>query len=221
MPATATEPTDPLAMTDAEVAAIVPDARQAAENAARDRADAEADPGSVTPERLAALRAAAEHAELLVPAAERRYADVQTARREANKAARLARVHAEGPADLDHTAELLAHLDALDIALRAFCEAAHAHNERVTYWATEAGITAGSRDTVAIGAKTWRHLEGGRLVASVVHRAMHQYPREFLLDGARPITHDGDPYGVKRMGERMVSAPKADLDLHDLIRKDA
>jgi hypothetical protein len=208
-------------MTDAEVAAIVPNARQAAEDAARDLADAEANPGSVTPARFAELRAAAEHAELLVPAAERRYAEVQTARREANKAARLARVRAEGPVDLDHTAELLGHLDALDSALRAFCEAAYAHNERVTYWATEAGIAAGSRDAVAIGAKTWRHLEGGRLVASVVHRAMRQYPREFLLDGARPITHDGDPYGPKRMGERTVSAPETPLDLHDLIRKDA
>lgn len=136
------------------------------------------------------------------------------------KAARLARARTEGPSDLDHTGELLARMDALDQALRAFCEAAYAHNQRVTHWAREAG-PAVDPNAVAIGGRTWRHLEGGRLVASLVYRAMHHYPREFLLDGARPITHDGDPYGPKHMAERMVNAPETDLDLHDLIRKDA
>ncbi|MGW1363508.1 hypothetical protein ACWCQP_39590 [Streptomyces chartreusis] len=219
---TASPPTDPLAMTDAEVAAIIPDARQAAENARLALDEAEADPGSVTPARFAELRAAAEHAELLVPVAERRYAEVQKARVQARKAGALARVRAEGPTDLDHTSELLARLDALDTALRAFCEAAYAHNERVTYWATEAGIAEGSRDAIAIGGKTWHHLDGGRLVEALVYRAMYHYPDEFLLtSGSRTITHDGDPYGPKRMGERLVNAPRTALDLHDLIRKDA
>ncbi|WP_217169627.1 hypothetical protein [Streptomyces sp. AC512_CC834] len=227
-----TEPADPLTMTDDEIAAITPTAEQAAADANKAVQTAELvlrgelapaagwTPQELTPARLAQLRAEAEHADLQVAAARRQTAQIRETRRRAEQAALLARIRTEGAADLGHATDLIAALNTLDGALRAFCEAAYAHNERVTYWAKQAGSP--KRDEVTIGAKTWRHLEGGRLVGSVVYRAMHGYPNAFLRQhGPYAITHEGDPYGIKNMRERSMAVPTADLDLHDLIRKDA
>lgn len=219
-------PEDVLAMTAEEVAAIVPNARQAAANAARALADAKADPGSVTPAKLAELHAAAEHTALLIPVAERRTDEIRQAQHQARREAARQRVLTQGPAELDAADDLIAKLDVLDAALRDFCTAAYAHNERVEAWRQEAragGMAVDPHtDGITIGSKTWRRMEGGRLIESLVYRAMHHYPDDFQRTrGQFTITHYGDPYGTKRMGERMVSAPVADLDLHDLIRKDA
>ncbi|WP_201452869.1 hypothetical protein [Streptomyces sp. HM190] len=64
--------------------------------------------------------------------------------------------------------------------------------------------------------------EGNGPAGAVAPLGSRREQRAGLLTcGSHTITHDDDPYGPKRMGECMVSAPTTDLDLHDLIRKDA
>lgn len=210
--------------------ALVAEAHDRRQAACTALAAAEADPGSVTAAQLAKLRQEADHAQLLVPAAERQAAKLRAEQREAAQAAVLDRIRTEGVADLDRADDLIAALDTLDSALRTFAETAYAYNQSVTHWARLAGnqrpgsqITASpKRDAVTIGEKTYRHLEGGRLVGSLLYRALHGYPDAFLRHrGPYTITHEGDPYGRKNMRERMPSAPDTDLNLHDLIRRDA
>lgn len=216
---------EPDTLTDEEVAALVPNARAAAQEAAAALAAAEADPASVTPVQLAELRQVADHAALVIPAAERRADALRERIRQSRRAETLARVTEQAPPDLTRADELIPLLDALDDALKAFCTAAYAHNERISYWSRElrsAGVYSDTRDVdVTVGTRTWRHLEGGRLVASLVYRALHQYPADFLrTGGGQTITDDGDPYGHQRLGERLPHAD-GDANLHDIIRKDA
>lgn len=228
MPKTQT-PTDPLTLTGEQVAAIVTDAQALADQAAQALADAVADPATVTPARYTELRQEAEHAALLVPAAERRQAEVRDAQAQAHHAETLARVRAEAADDLGGADDLIAKLDAYEAALRTFCEAALAHNERITHWARQMGQSgigvrgipyegggqlsfAPDGTELTIGHKKYRHIVGGKLVGSTLYRVMRDYPRNFLrYFGGLPITHWGDEL-----------APRNEpLDLHDLIRKDA
>ncbi|MGW1039642.1 hypothetical protein [Streptomyces sp. NPDC002547] len=225
MPATLPPLEDALTLTDAEVAAIIPDARQAAEDAQTAYAAAVADPASVTPTEFAERRAAAEHSELLVSVAEERWAAINDARVQAQRIEARTQILADAPSDLTRANDLTTKLDAVTTSLRAFLDAVQAHNGRVDDWGQQmrnAGLGTGPEENaLTIGGKTWRHLEGGRLVRSAVYRAVIGYPEELLRDGGYLITHEGDPYGRQRMGERGSFFIETDLDLHDLIRRDA
>ncbi|MFD3503729.1 hypothetical protein [Streptomyces sp. NPDC058678] len=210
MPATTTEPPDPLTMTDAEVDALAADARQAADEAARALADALEVPSSVSPARLAELRAVAEHSALLVPDAEQRQATVREARRQARREEIKAQIRAEAAADLDGAEQLIAAYDAYEAATRGLCEAVQAHNARITKWGRQMAA-AGIRpihgegrapdalthmvggENVTIGHKVYRRMRAGTLLAAVLHRVLAAYPREMRKYNVdQELAHDGD-----------------------------
>jgi hypothetical protein len=139
--------------------------------------------------------------------------------------------YADATADLSgHTDDLTAALGAVDTALRAFCELAHAHNQRVTHWRRQLGqgsVGIGGlhpeQATARVGAKEWRHLAAGRLVGAVVHRVMSGYSDDFLrCDGTFTITHNGDPYGpYSRFNTGAATLPDGSVDLVDLVERSA
>ncbi|UGQ15031.1 hypothetical protein LO772_16565 [Yinghuangia sp. ASG 101] len=210
-----------IAMTEADVRAILTDAQDTAHKATQALADAEANPASVTAARLAELRQEADHAALVVEDAARRQSEIRDIRA-ADERARLAvEVKTAGPADLDHADELLDCLTALGSALYAFVDAAADHNDRIDHWrvqAGNAGLDFGRDDNaITLGGRTRRHLDVPRILGSLTHRAMAtRYPDRY---------RDGDdPYGRQRVGERSVPGFRPDdapINYAELIRKDA
>lgn len=242
MPATTTEPPDPLTMTDAEVNAIVTDAQTTARESAGALRTAEQilrgelmpvpgwTPDDLTPARFAELRAEAEHAALKVPAAERRQAEIREARRQARQADIKATIRAEAASDLNGAPELLAAFDAFEAATRGLCEAVDAHNGRIVKWGrrmSEAGIhpiqgegrapdalahMIGG-DNVTIGHKVYRRMRAGTLLAVVLHRVLEAYPREM-----RKYNVDQE---LARDGEMHDRPSGKALDVRALIRRDS
>ncbi|MGW3646689.1 hypothetical protein [Streptomyces sp. NPDC000878] len=240
MPATTTESPDPLTMTDAEVAAILTDARHEAEQAAKElrtaelvlRGELEPVPGysaeELTPARLAELRAAAEHATLRVPAAERRHAEIHAARSEARRTKIREKIRAEAASDLDGAEAIITALDAYEATVRGLCEAVDAHNGRITKWSRlmgQAGIQpiqgeGRGKDALAhmiggdsatVGQKVYRKMRGAPLLAVVLHRVLEQYPRDFrLYDVSRELADKGD-----------LTDSNGRIDVHALVRRDA
>jgi hypothetical protein len=108
--------------------------------------------------------------------------------------------------ELASASDLTAKLDAFDRALRDFCEAVDGHNERLAHWRRRA-VDAGGFE---IGDFTT--LQAPKMVASIVHRVMDAYPREYLRCwGHTTITHWGDP----------LESRGVPIDLHEMIRKAA
>ncbi|MBP5892808.1 hypothetical protein [Streptomyces scabiei] len=225
---TTSPPEDALALTDAEVAAIVPDARKAHADAARVLAEAEADPTSVTPAKLAELRAAVDHTALCVPVAERRHAAIHAARSDVRREQIREQIRAEAASDLDGAEQIIAAFDAYEAAVRGVCEAVTAHNGRITKWSRLMG-TAGIQpihgegrgedalahmiggDSVTVGQKVYRRMRGGTFLAVVLARVLEAYPRDF-----RKFNVDME-LGV---GGDLVDT-NGRVDVHALIRRDA
>lgn len=225
---TTAPPEDALAMTDAEVAAIVPNARKARDDAARELAEAEADPASVTPAKLAELRAAVDHTALCVPVAERRSAAIHAARSAARREEIREQIRAEAASDLDGAEQLIAALDAFEAAVRGVCEAVQAHNGRITKWSHLMG-TAGIQpihgegrgddalahmiggDSVTIDHKVYRRMRAGTFLAVVLARVLELYPRDFRkFNGDMELGAGGD-----------LTDSNGRVDVQALIRRDA
>lgn len=128
--------TDPdLTLTAEQINDIPARARQEADQAAAALAEAEAvltgtapartrlKAADITPARLAELKAAAEHAALLVPAAERRAADIRAKQLDAHRAAMRAKVRAEATAADDDGSALVAKLETFQGAFTDFIAA--------------------------------------------------------------------------------------------------
>lgn len=236
--ATATADPD-LAMTEADIDAILADARaeaeqaaaaaQAAEAALRGETppDSSARSAEVTPARLAELRAAAEHAALKVTAAERRVEQLRAKRTRAEWEAIRAQIREQAADDLNAAEHLVAKVDAFETALTTLCEALQAHNDRIDRWRHMMGSTgigpshnetAGPEgfayspegDSVTVGAKTYRPLTAGKVVGAIVHRAMKAYPRPFIEYGGFPI--------AERDWIEGLGGP---VDVRERIRRDA
>ncbi|MCX4972184.1 hypothetical protein [Streptomyces sp. NBC_00620] len=238
MPATETAPPDAFALTDAEVDAIVTDAEQEAYLAAQRLRTAEETlrgehgpvPDALTPAHLAELRATAEHAELKVPAAERRQAEIREARRQARHTEIKAQIRAEAASDLEGAPEILAAFDAYEAAARGLCETVAAHNERIVKWGKQMGaagihpIQGEGRaadalahmvggENVTIGHKVYRRMRAGTLLAVALHRVLAAYPmemRKYNVD--QELARDGE------LHDRTSGEP---LNVHALIRRDS
>lgn len=227
MPQTTAAPPDPLTLTAEQVAAIIPDAQAAASAAADALTAAEADPTSITPARLAELRAAADHAALMIPVAERRHGEVTHTRQQAYRAEQVRRILAEAPAALANAADLCAKLAAAETALHNLAEGLHAHNQAVTYWSRQMphdGLTDGlttspDRDRVTVGGRAYGHLNAGRIGLSLLHRALADYPDD--VRGRDLPGRDDDPYGRKRLGQEHSNGSTPAADLRDVIRRAA
>lgn len=244
MPATTTAPPEDGArtLTTAEANAILVKARNEAEQAARavDTAertlrgelDAEAAgmrAEDITPAALAELRQNAEHAELLIPAAERRVAEIQAAGAARARAEALATVLAEADQGLGGAEAIIEALDAFEAAARKLCDSVTDHNDRVQHWYDmmgRAGIRAdhgpgdpavgmtrwpNREDGVQIGAKAYRPMRGGQLLAAVLYRLLEEYPRDFRkYNYGRELADDGD-----------LRDSNGPVNVHALIRRDA
>lgn len=240
---TAKTASDALAMTD-DVAAIVTEAQDEADKAAdalrvaeqtlrgelpADRAHIRAD--KITPAKLAELRQAAEYAALLVPAAERRQAEIREQRRAARQAEIVAQIRAEAADDLQGAPRLIAALDAYEQALKGLCETVTDHNERVARWSglmSEAGIPAVHderrgpdvlshtmrAESVTIGQKLYRSMRVGPLVGATLYRVLSEYRRDFITyTGNTELTMFGDLTDS--------TAEDGRVDLRAMIRRDA
>ncbi|MEV4752154.1 hypothetical protein AB0K21_37840 [Streptosporangium sp. NPDC049248] len=203
--------TDPdLAMSEAEVDAILGDALADAEQAERALQEAEqvargespsaglaVKAAEVTPARLVELRAAVDLAQMRVSAAERRTEAVREKRKHAEWESIRAQIRQEAAADLDGAENVVAALDVFETALRGLCGAMADHNDRVTRWyrmigsagiaathGEQAGPEGFSREisagSVTIGSKVYRPLVAGKFVGATVFRIMSPYPRSFL-----------------------------------------
>ncbi|MCX4908058.1 hypothetical protein [Streptomyces sp. NBC_00878] len=233
-------PPDPLKMTDAEVDAIRNDAMIEARNATAEvetaklilRGEVEPIPGwmpeDLTPERLAELRARAEHAALKVPAAERRQAEIRETRIQARHADIKAMIRAEAASDLDGAEGIITALDAYEAAVKGLCEAVQAHNGRITKWGRlmgSAGIHAihgeGTgpnalahmigEQSVTVGHKIFRRMRAGTLLAVALHRVLATYPREMRKYNVdNELAHDGD-----------LIDSNGRVNVHARIRRDA
>lgn len=202
---------------------------------------AEADPASVTPARLSELRQEADHAQLLVPAAERQAATLRAEQREAAKAAILDRIRTEAASDLDRADEISDALTAFETATKRLCEVVHTHNERIGYWSREmqkAGIRATKSegtgadaiahqvpDTfqelpagVTLGHKVYRPMRGAQLIGAAVFRALQQYPLEFRRYGVHLELVDED---LPARGRPVDPENGRRVDLPAWIRRDA
>ncbi|MFF5004111.1 hypothetical protein ACFY3G_14850 [Streptomyces phaeochromogenes] len=239
---TTAPPPDPLKMTDAEVDAILNDAMIEARDTTAALKNAqmilrgEMEPvtgwtvDDLTAERLAELRAAAEHAALKVPAAERRQDEIRETRVRAEQAKHMATVRAEAASDLDGAEDIIRALDSYEAAVKGLCEAVQAHNRRITKWGRlmgSAGIHPIQGEgtgpdalaymigghSVTIGHKIYRRMQAGPLLAVVLHRVLNAYPREMrTYNVSRELAHDGELHD-RSSGEA--------LDVHALIRRDA
>ncbi|MEU4802843.1 hypothetical protein [Actinosynnema sp. NPDC023587] len=235
---------DVLAMTEDEVDAIVTDAQAEADAAAdavrlaemtlrgelpAGAAKVKAD--KITPARLAELRAAAEHAALLLVAAERRQAELREQRQSARHAEIVERIRAEAADDMHGTSELLAALDVYEAALKGLCEAFSAHNQRVARWSdlmSAAGIHQVHEERrgpdvlshtmrgecVSVGKEVYRPMRVGPFVGATLYRVLSEYPRDF-------VTYYSNTE-LTALGDLTDStSPDGRVDLRELIRRNS
>lgn len=233
---TTAPPPDPLKMTDAEVDAIVTDAKHEAYTTAQQHRTAEETlrgehgpvPDTLTPAHLAELRAAAEFAALKVPAAERHQAEIRETRVRAEQAKHMATVRAEAASDLDGAEDIIKALDVYEAAVKGVCEAITAHNGRITKWGRLMGAAGihpiqgegTGKDALAymvggqsvtVGHKIFRKQGAGPLLAVFLHRVLAAYPREFrLYDVARELAEKGD-----------LTDSNGPVNVRALVRRDA
>ncbi|MFJ4829882.1 hypothetical protein ACIP79_08200 [Streptomyces sp. NPDC088747] len=231
-------PPDPLTMSDAEVDAILTDAKEEAYVTAQRLRTAEETlkgnhgPASdaLTAKHLAELRATAEHAALKVPAAERRHAEIRETRIAAQRAEIKAQIRAEAASDLDGAESIIKAVDAFQAAVTGVCEAVQAHNGRIAKWGRlmgQAGIQPIQGEGRAEGAlahmvggenvtiehKVYRRMSPAVLLAVVLHRVLATYPREMRnYNVGRELGRDGE------LHDRGSGLP---TNVHALIRRDA
>lgn len=161
-----------------------------------------------TAAKLAELKAEAEHAELLVPAAEKRVAEIADKQQAAYRDAVRARIKAEAADELRVGEQLVGKLDAFEQALSDLCASVQLHNETVQRWATEMRNISDGPDGIGDVAQLlsgYRSLHAADLVGAVVHRVFQAYPRPFReYDGkelvARDLTHFSPSHGDPRQG---------------------
>lgn len=209
------QPADPdLALSDAEVDALVSDAQRTAQDAAaalaaaeavvRGEIQPEAKAKDITPARLAELRAEAAHAELSIDAAQRRTDQIRDKQAAALIAATLDRIKTEAATDLSGGEALVAKLDAFQSALSDLFTAFGTHNDAVTRWAAEMagagvprsdvgrgpdGMTWTAEGEVRIEGKDYRPLKAAQFVGAALFRVTEGMPPGSVAYDGRDLVH--------------------------------